>query len=118
MSMKKIKPTLVFLLIPVIIFSLTSFTSNEVKTIEWLTWEEAIKKVETDKNPKKIFVDVYTDWCGWCKKMDKDTFNNPEVAAYMTEHIYMVKMDVERKEPIDNNRSNFKYVTQRRKGYH
>lgn len=118
MSMKKIKPTLVFLLIPVIIFSLTSFTSNEVKTIEWLTWEEAIKKVETDKNPKKIFVDVYTDWCGWCKKMDKDTFNNPEVAAYMTEHFYMVKMDAEGKEPIDYNGRTFKFVPQGRRGYH
>jgi len=116
--MKNIKPTLVLLLIPVIIFSLASFKNNEATSIEWLTWEEAINKVETDKNPKKIFVDVYTDWCGWCKKMDKDTFNNPEVAAYMTEHFYMVKMDAEGKEPIEYKGKTFKFVPQGRRGYH
>ena len=38
-------------------------------------------------NPRKYFIDVYTDWCGWCKKMDKDTFQNPEVAAYMANEL-------------------------------
>jgi thiol:disulfide interchange protein len=45
--------------------------------IEWLTWEEAAKRME--KQPRKIMVDVYTDWCGWCKRMDAATMTDPGV---------------------------------------
>ncbi len=89
--------------------------SQEVK---WLTWDEAAKLAENDKNPKKVFVDVYTDWCGWCKKMDKDTFQNPEVAAYMEKHFYMVKMDGEGKDPITFKGNTYKFVASGRSGYH
>ena len=40
--------------------------------------------------PRPIFVDVYTDWCGWCKKMDRDTFQNPKVVAYMNKQYYCI----------------------------
>jgi thioredoxin-related protein len=86
--------------------------------IAWLSWDEAVAKATQENNSKKIFVDVYTDWCGWCKKMDKDTFQNPEVAAYMQEHFYMVKLDGEGKEPIEFNGKKFTFVPQGRNGYH
>lgn len=83
-----------------------------------MSWDEAVAKATQENNSKKIFVDVYTDWCGWCKKMDKDTFQNPEVAAYMQEHFYMVKLDGEGKEPIEFNGKKFTFVPQGRNGYH
>jgi thioredoxin-related protein len=84
--------------------------------MRWYTWEEA---VELNKSkPKKIFVDVYTDWCGWCKKMDKSTFVDPAVMAYMTEHFYPVKLNAEQKEDIVFNGETFKYVTQGSRGVH
>ncbi|MEO1487182.1 MAG: DUF255 domain-containing protein [Bacteroidota bacterium] len=86
--------------------------------VEWMSWEEALARSESDAEPKKIFVDVYTDWCGWCKKMDKDTFQNESVAAYMKEHFYMVKMDAEGKDPIEFQGKTFKYVPSGRRGYH
>ncbi|WP_339838341.1 DUF255 domain-containing protein [uncultured Maribacter sp.] len=86
--------------------------------VNWLSWNEATELVASDKNPKKVFIDVYTDWCGWCKKMDKDTFQNPEVAAYMAENYYMVKFDGEGKEPIEYKGKIYKFIPSGRKGYH
>lgn len=84
--------------------------------IKWMSWEEAIAKNE--KNPKKIFVDVYTDWCGWCKKMDKATFQQDDIARYMNEHYYSVKFDAEQKEDIYFKEKTYKYVSQGKRGYH
>lgn len=50
--------------------------------------------------------------------MDAVTFNNPEVAAYMKENFYMVKLDAEQKEDIVYNDRTFKYVASGRRGYH
>ena len=78
--------------------------------INWISFEEAVSLTQEEGNTKKVFIDVYTDWCGWCKKMDKDTFQNPEVAAYMQENFYMVKFNAEGKEPIEYDGKTFKYV--------
>jgi len=53
------------------------------------------------ENPKKLFIDVYTDWCGWCKKMDKETFEHPEIAKILNGGYYPVKFDAESKESIE-----------------
>ncbi|MGB0521764.1 MAG: thioredoxin family protein [Flammeovirgaceae bacterium] len=84
--------------------------------IKWMTVEEAF--AATQKKPKKIFIDVYTDWCGWCKKMDRDTFEKAEVAEYMNEHFYAVKFNAEQKEDIVLGDQTFKFINQGRRGYH
>lgn len=103
-----------FYILIIVLFSSISYAQE----VTWLSWDEAAKLSTTEKNPKKVFIDVYTDWCGWCKKMDKDTFQNPEVAAYMSEKYYMVKMDGEGKEPIEFKGKTYKFVPSGRKGYH
>ena len=77
------------------------------ETIKWYTFEDAVKLSET--KPKKIFIDVYTDWCGWCKRMDKDTFNDPIIAAYMNKHYYAVKLNAEQRDAINFNGKAFQY---------
>ncbi|MDP1621632.1 MAG: DUF255 domain-containing protein [Bacteroidales bacterium] len=67
--------------------------------IKWYSFEEAYKL--NKKKPKKMFVDVFTEWCGWCKKMDAETFANPFIAKYMDEHFYCVKLDAERKDTVE-----------------
>lgn len=67
-------------------------------TIKWMSFSEAVKLNETA--PKKIFIDVFTEWCGWCKRMDQTTFLNKEVVEYMNENYYAVKFDAEQSDPI------------------
>lgn len=93
---------LTILLLAVIGFTAThNINAQETKTnkINWMTFEEAVKLNETA--PKKIFIDVYTDWCGWCTKMDQTTFMNPSVAEYINENYYAVKFNAEQTEPIE-----------------
>ena len=106
----------IYLLLP--IGSLQTVFSQENNSIHWLSFEQAVELQAQESNSKKIFIDVYTDWCGWCKKMDKNTFQNPEVAAYMKEHFYMVKLDGEGKEPIVFKAQTFSFVPSGRNGYH
>ena len=77
-------------------FSLALTLTNTVQgqeSIQWMKFEEAI--AANAKNPKMILVDVYTDWCGWCKKMDKDTFTDPRVIAHFQKNFYAVKLNAE-----------------------
>lgn len=70
----------------------------ERQKIEWLSLEEALKKAE--KEPRPIVMDVYTDWCGWCKRMDAYTFVNPVIVDYISKNYYAVKFNAEMREPV------------------
>ena len=75
--------------------------SQEYNFINWYSFEEAVSL--TEKNPKMVIVDVYTDWCGWCKKMDKETFTDSRVISYINENFYAVKINAE------NNKKKFDF---------
>ena len=57
------------------------------------SWEDIKQRSQLEK--KAIFIDVYTKWCGPCKKLDKTTFQDPDVSAYMNAHFINVKWDAE-----------------------
>ena len=78
--------------------------------------EEALAKSKIEK--KKIFVDIYTDWCGWCRKMDKTTFNTKKVAHILNKSYYPVKLNAEQKDPIIFMDKEFKYTGTGRRGHH
>lgn len=75
--------------------------------IRWMSFEEAVKA--SDANPKKIFIDVYTDWCGWCKRMDAGTFSDSTVIAYMNANYYAVKLNAETRDTIRFRENSFVY---------
>jgi thioredoxin-related protein len=83
--------------------------------IKWMTWDEAV--VANEKHPKKIFVDVYTDWCGWCKRMDQTTFQDSALVDYMNKHFYAIKFNAEQKETITWKGYEFKWIAGGRNGY-
>ena len=102
-----------------LIFMLSAFFavhSYGQERIQWISWEEAVTL--SQESPRKIIVDVYTDWCGWCKKMDKVTFQNPEVAQYVNEHYYAIKFNAEQREAIKLKDEVYEYVKQGPRGYH
>ena len=91
-------PLSILFLLPALLLS-QSRTGPQIK---WMTWTEAMEKMATDAKPKKIMVDLYTDWCGYCKKMDRTTFQDKEVIKYVNEHFIPIKLDAEQKEIIKN----------------
>lgn len=66
--------------------------------IQWLTLQQA--EESNKKQQKPILIDVYTDWCGWCKVMDKQTYAEKKVAAYIMDKFYPVKLNAEQRQAI------------------
>ena len=82
---------------------------EEAEVIEWISFEEAVKR--NKKVPKKIMVDFYTDWCGYCKKMDREVFARPQIARYLNENFYAVKFNAEKvTNDIEFHGKTFKFV--------
>ncbi|MBV6645203.1 MAG: DUF255 domain-containing protein [Cyclobacteriaceae bacterium] len=84
--------------------------------VEWISFEEAIARSKTE--PRKILVDIYTDWCGWCKKMDKESYSKIEISNYLNEKFYAVKFNAEQREEVVFDGHTFKFVARGRRGYH
>lgn len=87
--------------------SISGFAQESKKKggIDWMNFETALKK--SSEHPKKMFIDVYTGWCGWCKRMDATTFEDPAVISYMNSHFYAVKMDAETKDTVSYKDKNY-----------
>ena len=90
--------------------------AQDHKEIQWLSFEEAVEL--NKKEPRKILVDIYTHWCGWCKRMDKDTYENPEVIEYINSHFYPVKLNAEMRDTVQFNGVTFVNSGQGRKPAH
>jgi uncharacterized protein YyaL (SSP411 family) len=88
----------------------------EPAVINWVSFEEAVALAE--KEPKNIFIDFYTSWCGWCKVMDKNTFANPVIAELMNKYFYAVKFNAEGKDPVEFRGKTYNFVAQGNRGYH
>ncbi len=95
----------------ILILTFTLFSlSISAQKINWMSFEEAVKAQKVA--PKKIFIDAYTVWCGPCKMLDKNTFSNPDLIAYMNQNYYAVKFNAE-----GNDTINFKGKTYTNPGF-
>ncbi len=78
---------------------LISFIGFSQPDINWLTIEEA--EAQNKITPKPFLIDIYTDWCGWCKKLDATTYKDPQVVGFVNENFYAVKFNAETQDTIE-----------------
>ncbi len=114
--MKFLKRFLNIFLVSSIFFIISDKTSlanpPEKNKVNWLSFEEA--EASMKQNPKKVYIDMYTSWCHWCKVMDKETLSNPNVIEYLNKNYYAIKFNAESKEDVVFGGKVYKYDTQRR----
>lgn len=98
---------------------LQSSTTNKQQIIfsdssnKEITWYDFSKTESLSKeNKKKIMVSLYTDWCGWCKKMDKETFTDKRIINLANDNFYSIKFNAEQKENVLFMEKEFKYIAQ------
>jgi thioredoxin-related protein len=93
----------IIILSVLVILALSAYgQKNQVK---WYSIQEAEKLSKSE--PRPLLIDTYTDWCGWCKKLDEDTFSNPVIAEILNTKFYPVKFDAEGKEAVTFQGMNF-----------
>lgn len=119
----------IFALLAIILSMSFTYTGEKTKSVlpnapkesthpvKWYSLEEASKLVQAE--PRKVFVDIYTDWCGWCKRMDADTFHHSQIAEYLNENFYPVKLNGEQRADMNIYGTTFSYVRSKGgQGYH
>lgn len=85
-----------------LLFVVPSFSQNkEDGLVKWLSFKEAQEKNKEVKKP--FLIDLYTDWCGWCKHMMRTTYSNEGLANYINSYFYPVKFNAETKDTIEYN---------------
>ncbi len=90
-----------------------SSSANENTSINWISIQQLSDMVQRrswKKKKKKVLVDLYTNWCGWCKRMDASTYKDPEIINYINEHYYAVRFDAEMRDSINFGGKMYHYV--------
>lgn len=59
----------------------------------WKDWNSGLKEASSARKP--VLIDVYTDWCTWCKRMDQDVYTRSDVRQYLASHFVTVKLNAE-----------------------
>ncbi|MDZ7605980.1 MAG: DUF255 domain-containing protein [Cyclobacteriaceae bacterium] len=111
---RAIQKTILSLAIVTLLYTYSFAQENQ--QVKWYTIEQVQELVK--KEPRKIYIDMYTDWCGWCKVMDSKTFTDPKIAKQLNTEFYAVKFDAEGKDPVKFKNQEFKFVPQGSRGYH
>ena len=88
-------------------FFCLAFHVGGKEKINWVSFSELDALYA--KSPRPILIDVDSDWCGWCKQMDRTTYSNSKLAKYVNEHYYAVKLNAESDQLIKFNGKEFGY---------
>ena len=92
------KPFFELPLIFLLVFLFSGAAVVEPGETVWTSIEDLDAKLKAE--PRPVVIEMYATWCGWCKKMDKTTFADPEVATLLNQTVYLVKINGETTEPF------------------
>ncbi|MEO5593131.1 MAG: thioredoxin family protein [Chitinophagaceae bacterium] len=101
------KVTLSIIMAFVLFFFSADRPVAKAEKLKWMTLKEAQEAMQKEKRP--ILIDLYTDWCGWCKVMDKKTYTNPKVIAYLQQNFYPVKLNAETRDAVSWNDKTYNF---------
>jgi len=76
----------------------TSGASGSESSLSWKTFDEGITLAR--QTNKKMLVDVYTDWCSWCKKMDSEVYTDKSVIDALNGSFVLVKLNAESEQRV------------------
>jgi thioredoxin-related protein len=79
----------------------SSHEQVQAQAVKWYSFEEGVKKA--GKENKYIFVDFYTDWCMYCKKLEKETYTDEKVYNYLNNKFVPIKVNAESQNKITFN---------------
>lgn len=99
------------IIVVVLLFMASNISYGQNNVIHWMKITDAYQKSLTDTVKKKVFIDIYTQWCGWCKRMDASTYEDPTVIDYINAHFYPVKLDAEIRDTINLGDKTYVYRT-------
>ena len=80
------------LLVPLLV------TAAGAEPVAWHGWNEGLAAAAGGGKP--VIVDVYTDWCGWCKRMDRDVYAKAAIGDYLNQPFVMVRLNAESAERV------------------
>jgi thioredoxin-related protein len=105
----------------ILVLTFSLFVTPSHAQVKWLSWTEAEEAYQQDLNagrqPKMYFVDLYTDWCGWCKKMEKTTFENKLVSEYLNKYFYPIHYNAESRQTEKIRGQEYGFKTEGNRGY-
>ncbi len=68
--------------------------------VDWFPWgEEAFERARREDKP--VLLDIGAAWCHWCHVMDHESYEDPEVAAFINEHFVPIKVDRDERPDVD-----------------
>jgi len=76
----------------------TTLVAQDGQPIRWTAFEALDDSLKRKKKPVLLY--FHTDWCAYCRKMDKRVFTREEVAELLNERYYAVRMDAETSDTI------------------
>ena len=83
---------------------------------KWLSLEEASKEIKAHPE-KPVLINLYTTWCGFCKRLDKETFANAQVSEYVNNNYIAVKFDAETKDMVKFMGIQYTYIAPAKANY-